>query len=115
MTQLRIDKLFFPMVTILQDFIKSICVFVLLIVFVYMYLQSPSIHWLALPLIVLTQLIFVSAISLLCAMIIPFIPDLRFLVTTSIQLMMFGSGIFYSYQDVILPEHQDLFFGKPAR
>jgi lipopolysaccharide transport system permease protein len=113
MTQLQINKLFFPLVTILQDFIKSICVLALLVTFVLLYLQKPSIHWVALPAIVLTQLLFVASVSLFCAMLIPFLPDIRFLVSTGIQLMMFGSGIFYSYQEVILPEHQSIFLANP--
>jgi lipopolysaccharide transport system permease protein len=113
MIQIRIPKLFFPLVVIAQDTIKSVCVFSLLFVFVFIYTGDIALSWLSLPIIMLVQLMFVSAISLLFAMVIPFVPDFKFLVATGIQLLMFGSGIFYSYEDVIKPEHLTWFLANP--
>ena len=46
------------------------------------------------------------------AAVVPFLPDLRFVVKTGLMLMMFGSGIFYHYE-LILPEHRGFFFLNP--
>lgn len=114
MSQIQINKLFFPFVVVVQDAIKSCFVFLLLLIFVAIYLDNVSVHWLAILVVMLVQLFFVTAVALLCSMIIPFIPDMRFLVTTGIQLVMFGSGIFYSYADVIMPRHQSYFLANPV-
>ena len=113
MNQISIPKLFFPTVVIFQDLFKSSLVFLLLFGFVWVSGHVPSVHWLAIPVLMLMQLIFVSALALFVSMIVPFIPDMRFIVNTGIMMMMFGSGIFYNYNDVILPEHRELFLANP--
>ena len=52
--------------------------------------------------------------SLLVAAITPFLPDFKYLIGTAMMALMFGSGIFYSYKDVLLPEHQQLFLMNPV-
>jgi lipopolysaccharide transport system permease protein len=113
MQQVEIPKIFFPLVVIVQDFVKSIIVFLLLFFFIYIYTGNVSITWLSLPIVIIVQLILVSGLSLFVAMVVPFVPDFRFIVVTGIQLLMFGSGIFYSYKDVLLPEHQYWFLLNP--
>jgi lipopolysaccharide transport system permease protein len=48
------------------------------------------------------------------AAITPFLPDFVYLVATAMTMLMFGSGIFYNYTDVLLPEHQELFLMNPV-
>ncbi|NQU35025.1 MAG: phosphate ABC transporter permease, partial [Bacteroidetes bacterium] len=45
--------------------------------------------------------------------ITPFLPDFKFIISTGMMMLMFGSGIFYSYKDVILAKHQELFLMNP--
>jgi len=59
--------------------------------------MEPSIHWIAVIPLVFVQLSFVLAVSFLVALLVPFLPDLRYLVQTGLMLLMFGSGVFYSY------------------
>ncbi|MFY8350441.1 ABC transporter permease [Pseudoalteromonas sp. SSM20] len=113
MQQIKIPKIFFPLVTIFQDLFKSVCVFVLFFIFLYFYGFPPSEKWVALPLVILTQLIVISSLSLFVSMIVPFIPDLKFFVNTAIQLTMFASGIFYSYKQVLLEKHHVLYMLNP--
>ena len=110
--QTRVPISLFPAEVVVQDFVKQLLVFSLLIVFLLAYGMGPSIHWLAIVPLVLAQLAFVLAVSFFVAMLVPFLPDLRYLVQTGLLLMMFGSGIFYSY-DLILPEHRGIFFLNP--
>lgn len=113
MNQVSIPKSFFPTVVIFQDLFKSAIVFSLLAVFVALNGFELTLAWLAIPVLMLCQLLFISALAFVVAMIVPFIPDLRFIVGTGILMMMFGSGIFYDYKKVILPEHRDLFLMNP--
>lgn len=113
MQQIKIPKVFFPLVTIFQDFFKAICVFLLLLAVVLGLGHVANEAWISLPLIIFVQLVFVSSLAILVAMVVPFIPDLKFLVATGIQLVMFASGIFYNYKLVILEQHHSLFLMNP--
>jgi lipopolysaccharide transport system permease protein len=44
---------------------------------------------------------------------VPLVPDFRFLITTMLTVLMWGSGVFYSYKDVLLKQHQELFLMNP--
>lgn len=112
MMQTRVPISLFPAEIVAQDVVKQLLVFVLLLIFLVVYGASPSIHWVALVPLILVQLALVLAASFLVAMLEPFLPDLKYLVQTGLMLMMFGSGIFYSY-DLILDEHKGLFFLNP--
>lgn len=113
MNQISIPKVFFPAVVIFQDLFKSIIVFVLLMGLVLVMGFEPQLSWLSIPVLMICQLIFISSIALYVAMVVPFIPDMRFIVSTCIMMMMFGSGIFYNYKDVILEKHRDAFLLNP--
>ena len=84
--------------------------------FTYFYLYGLEVTWvwLSIVFVILTQLLLIASISLLVAAITPFLPDFRYLVATGMMALMFGSGIFYSYKDVILPAHQQLFLMNPV-
>jgi lipopolysaccharide transport system permease protein len=112
MMQTRVPVALFPTAVVAQDSIKQLAVFCLLILFLLAYGNMPTIHWLAIIPLAMVQLAFTACISFLVAAIVPFFPDVRFLVDTGLMMMMFVSGIFYSY-DLILPKHQPLFFLNP--
>lgn len=113
MNQIAVPKIFFPLVDIFQDAIKSALVMLLLLIYVIAAGYQPTLAWFAFPLLIITQLLLIIGISLVGAALVPFIPDIKFLISTVTLMMMFGSGIFYSYKDVILPQHQDLFLMNP--
>lgn len=113
MQQIDIPKMFFPLVTICQDAVKSICVFIMFFAFMFIFADGALLYWLSLPLILAVQFFFVASISILGAMIVPFIPDFKFLIGTFLQMMMFASGVFFNYEDMLLPEHHSLFLLNP--
>ena len=51
--------------------------------------------------------------SFFVAFVVPFARDLQYLINAGLMMMMFGSGIFYSYKDVLLPEHREIFLMNP--
>lgn len=110
--QTQVPIALFPAEVVVQDSVKQLPVFLLLAGFLVLYGIEADHHWLALLPIALIQLALNLAAAFLVAAIVPFLPDVRFLVATGMMLLMFVSGIFYSY-DLILPEHQQLFFMNP--
>lgn len=108
MMQVHLPKMILPTIVICQDAVKQLVVMVLLILFLFLYGISPSMCWIALPLLMLTQILVVAAGAFVVAAVIPFLPDLRFLVTAGLQMMMFGSGIFYNA--AMMPEQYHKWF-----
>ncbi len=112
LTQTKIPVALLPSEVVLQDFVKQGVVFLLLLTFLLVYGVGLSWSWLALIPLMAVQLTLNAAAGFLVAAVVPLFPDLRFLIQTGLMLMMFGSGIFYSYE-LIRPEHQGLFFLNP--
>lgn len=111
--QVYIPKLLLPVFNILQDGIKQTVVLSVLLLFLLVYGITPaSTWWLLVPLVML-QFVFNAAFGLLASALVPFIPDLRFFITAGLQLLMFGSGIFYSPAQ-IPADYRDEFFLNPV-
>ncbi|BCS87977.1 ABC transporter permease [Pseudodesulfovibrio sediminis] len=113
MLQVNIPKIFFPVEVLLMDSFKHAFVVCLLLIFLLIYPTPVSITWIALPLLLVIQFITNAAFALLVAMVVPFVPDLRFVVQTVIQLAFFGSGVFYSIDEVVLPKHRAIIYANP--
>jgi ABC-type polysaccharide/polyol phosphate export systems, permease component len=111
--QVDIPKVFFPLETLLRDSFKNFFAVALLLIFLVFYPTPITIHWLALPALIAIQFTLNAGIAFICASLVPFIPDLRFVITTAIQLAFFGSGVFYSIEQIILPEHRGLIYLNP--
>lgn len=108
-----IPKAMFPLLTISQDLVKQLVVFVAMIGFFLVMGLEPSIHWLAFVLVAAVEFLLIMGVSMAGSAIVPYFPDFRFLISTGMRLLMFGSGIFYDYQKVVLPEHRELFLLNP--
>jgi lipopolysaccharide transport system permease protein len=100
MSQVHVPKIFFPLTCVLQDAIKQILVFILLFIFLiaYGYSYNYNLFWI-LP-VIITQLILIISFSLAVSLIVPFVRDFSFLIETTLQIMMFCSGIFFNYKDI---------------
>jgi lipopolysaccharide transport system permease protein len=113
MLQVNIHKSFFPLVVVGRDAFKQLFVITLLLVFLLFYPTPVTVSWIVLPLLMAIQLILVSASAMLCAAIVPFLPDLFFVIQTGIHLMFFASGIFFDIDKVVQPEHRFLVYLNP--
>lgn len=112
-SQTYLPKQFFPLVVIGQDLVKQSFVFLLMFSFLIYYGYTPSLGWFWLIPIVLAQLLLIIASCLIVAFIVPFARDLQYLIAAGLMMMLFGSGVFYSYEDVLLPEHRQIFLLNP--
>ncbi len=100
MMQVNLSKLFFPTVVICQDLAKQFFVMILLITFLLLYGIEPALCWLTLPLLMCVQLLFIAVAAYFVAAVIPFLPDLNYLVRTGLMMLMFCSGVFYSVEAI---------------
>jgi lipopolysaccharide transport system permease protein len=112
-SQVYLPKTFFPLVLIGQNSVKQTLVFLLLFSYLVYDGYSPTARWLWLMPIVMTQFTFIVALSLVVAFLGSFARDVKYLVDAGLRMMLFISGIFYSYTDVLIPEHRDLFLMNP--
>jgi len=112
--QVSIPMPFFPILVVFQDGFKQFIVFVIMFAFFAVYGMETSWVWFSIIFVMLTQLLLICGLSMMVAAITPFLPDFKYLIGTTMTALMLGSGIFYSYKDVILPEHQTLFLLNPV-
>ncbi|SMF34670.1 ABC transporter permease [Desulfovibrio gilichinskyi] len=113
MLQVYIPKFFFPFEVILRGTFKHLFVLILLLFFLVFYPTPVAVTWVALPVLMLIQFLFIVSIGTLCAAFVPFVPDLKFIVSTILQLAMYASGIFYNIDSVILPKHRTIIYMNP--
>lgn len=113
MLQVNIPKIFFPLEVLLRDSFKHVFVLGLLLAFLVVYPTPCGWTWLALPVLLIIQFVINAAFALLCAAFVPFVPDLQFVIQTIIQLAFFGSGIFYSIEQVVLEKHRSIVYLNP--
>jgi lipopolysaccharide transport system permease protein len=113
LNQVAIPPVFFPMVVVCQDLIKQIPVMFVLLAFLLIFSIDVSASWLWVLLIMFVQLTLIAAVAVIVATLVPFVPDLRYLIATGLQLLMFASGIFYEADQVLLPEHRRLYLLNP--
>ena len=111
--QMAVAKPFFPLLVVAQDLVKQGVVFVCLVIFLVAMGYSPGATWLALPVVILVQVLVIAACALLAAAITPFVPDFQFIINTGMTMLMFASGIFYDYRAFILEEHRQYFLLNP--
>lgn len=112
MQQVYVPKLLFPLVAVAAGTLKFLLVFALLVAFLVVYGISPAVSWVALPVILLVQLTFVTATACTVGLLVPLLPDLRIIIGNALLLMLFLSGVFYMALNV--PEQlRGYFFLNP--
>jgi len=112
MTQVDLPKEIFPTIEIAMDLVKFAFVLALLLLFLWIYGFEVSTAYLALPVVILLELMLVITFSYLAAAIVPFFPDIKFLIAVLLQLAFFLSGIFFS-GDSIPVQYQSYFYLNP--
>jgi len=112
MQRIHLPKVIFPIVLILTDTFKFVFIFALLLFYLWGSGHPPQLSYLALPLVLLVELLLITAITFWIAAIVPFLPDVRFVVETILQAVFFLSGIFFS-ADMIPAQYLGYFYLNP--
>jgi len=112
MNQVYVPKIIFPLITILTNTFKFFIVFFLILAFVWIYGFDITIAYLSLPILLVTQLVLLASVTVLLAAVVPFFPDMKYLINTLLMMTFFLSGIFYSGSS-IPAQYQDYFYLNP--
>ena len=98
--QVRLPVQVFPSVQILADTVKFLFILALLLVILWCSGYAPNPTYLALPVVLLVELVFAAGAAYVVAALMPFVPDLRFVIEQLLTIMMFLSGIVFSLDAV---------------
>lgn len=99
--QLHIDKAVFPYVAVHQSLYKVWCAFLALFIMVIVYGFMPAVGWLWLLPLLITQYLMILVFSLICSILVAFIPDVRLLIAMGMTFLLFSSGIFWDISDIM--------------
>jgi lipopolysaccharide transport system permease protein len=110
--QVRLHKIYFPLVVLLTDTFKFAIAFLLVIIFINIYGLPLSSSYLYIAPVFLTQFFLIAATGTFLSALTPFLPDLHLLVGYALRMLFFVSGVFFDPS--ALPEnYQTLFFLNP--
>lgn len=94
--QVYLPKLLFPLVIVIANTFKFTMVLALFLVFLMLtYGKLPGESWLALPVLVLVQLLLIVAVTVFVSAVVPFAQDLKMLLDNLMMMLFFMSGIFF--------------------
>jgi len=98
--QIYIPKMLLPCMAIATTTMKFFIVFVLLLLFLMTVGFEVNTAWLSLPMLIFVQFFFTLAVGSVLAAIIPFLPDLKFVLDNAMMLLFFLSGVFFDFSAV---------------
>jgi len=111
--QTKIPKILFPLTIVCQTTFKHFIVTAILLIFLIFYPTPVTTSWAFLPLLMGVQFVLINAAATFCAALVPFLPDLKFVIQTFLRLMFYGSGVFFNIDSVVLPEHRSILYLNP--
>lgn len=112
MRQVHLPAVLPPLMVVSTDTTKFLLVLLVLLLVLVPLGYPPGTGLLWLPLLVLAGMLLVTGIGLLCAVAIPFVPDIKHVVDSLLLLMMFVSGVFFSPSE-LPPEHRAVLMANP--
>ena len=112
MRQIYLPKVIFPIILILTDTVKFLFILALLLIFLWFYGYGIGLPYLALPIMLIVQLLFTTTITFLLAAVVPFVPDLRFVIENLLMAVFFMSGIFLA-ADAVPKAYQFYYYLNP--
>jgi len=106
--QVNLPKVIFPTISILTNSFKFAFVFIVLLIFLWIYDYNISIVYLALPVLLVVELLLITALTYIMAAVVPFLPDIRIILDNALRGLLFLSGIFYAGSSI--PERFQFYF-----
>lgn len=99
-SKVYVPKMIFPVIAVLVDGFKLLAMLVVLFSFLWLTGYPPTMTYLAMPVLLGIQFLFIAAVSGFFAALVPFMPDLRNMLNHGLHLMFFLSGIFFSVDQI---------------
>jgi lipopolysaccharide transport system permease protein len=95
MNLVYLPKIVFPLTNIAVNTFKFLIVIFLFLIFLIFTDIQPSLTWMLLPVLILTQLLLIMSVTCLLAALTPFFPDLRAILDNILLMLFFLSGVFF--------------------
>ncbi|ALG69510.2 ABC transporter permease [Beggiatoa leptomitoformis] len=112
MQQVYLPKVLFPIILILTDTVKFLFILAILLGFLWFSGYHLGFTYIALLPLIFIQLLFITGVTFVIAAIIPFIPDLRFVIENFLLAVFFLSGIVVK-PEVIPEAYRGLYYLNP--
>ncbi len=112
MQQVYIPKQLLPLIAISSEAVKAM-ILVAILLFILAITIGPSITWLWLPVLLVLQLLFAAGCGMITAHLLPFMNDIKYVVTLVLRLGMFLSGVFYRIDEAVPEEYRDYLMLNP--
>lgn len=106
MRTVRVEPAVFPLATLLSDCVKFTLVLAVLIVVLMALGHPPHWSWFALVPVLIVEFLLTCGCCMIVSSLVPFMPDLRFVISPLIQGMFFLSGVFFT-MDSLSPQAQE--------
>lgn len=113
MSQVYLPKVVFPLITIATNSLKFLIILGIFLLFLYFYGIEVQWAWLWLAALIPLQLVFVAAVAVLAAGLVPILPDLGHAINYGMTFLFFASGIFFNIADMA-PGARHLLWFNPA-
>lgn len=112
MNQVALPSWIFPIQSFTLSLFKFLLVLTVLLLYLWLTGTQFSIHALSFPFVFLIYVLFSLGLALIASSLVPFLPDLRFIITNGMMLLFFMSGIFFDITS-FPPETQEIFYLNP--
>ena len=112
--QVYLPKVVLPTIVVCINTVKFLMVLPILVIFLLISGFEISISWIGLFAVMICQLALVWSLTSFCAAIVPFVPDLRYVIDNGLLLLMFMSGVFFSIEGLSEPIRSLLFLNPVA-
>ncbi len=110
--QVYLPKYVFPLIVVVINTFKFTLVFpVLLLILILSGFELSNTWWSLLPVLAI-QLMMVASCTCLLSCLVPYLPDLRYVIDNGMLLLMFLSGVFFSI-DAMAPEIRSILLLNP--
>jgi lipopolysaccharide transport system permease protein len=101
--QVQLPPLVFPLIAMLSDTVKFLCIFVLLLAILWAVGYPPNMAYFALPVLFVAIFLFAAGVGFVVAALVPLVPDMRFVIEQVLTVVMFLSGVIFSLENVPPP------------
>lgn len=95
MNQVYLPKIIFPLTIVAINTFKFLIILTILLILLQFTSARVTWAWMLLPVLVLTQLLLIVAVTSLLAAIMPFFPDLKVILDNVLMMLLFLSGVFF--------------------
>ena len=112
--QVYLPKVVLPTIVVCINTVKFLMILSILVIFLVINGIEMSMPWISLFPVVFCQFALVWSLTSLGAAILPFVPDLRYVIDNGLLLLMFVSGVFFSIDSLNEPIRSLLYLNPVA-